>query len=213
MPPMPAKPLLQAFYASLAIHGILFTALGAGIRGPQETTIEITYDKGASVSVPKEQAPPPAPVKAALPKAQKAVLREPKGVSVSPRRAQQNNPKKIKKQSKGAVRSSGDLMLDPKKGKVFSEYFNLVREAIRRSVAEKKREGAASEGATVTVFFILQSDGSVVNAATLQSEPFDDRDARKYAVQCIREAAPFPAFPRALGIEKISFTVTVLFER
>ena len=120
-------------------------------------------------------------------------------------------PKGQVKTDNALIRESGELLQDPKKGKVFAGYFGQIKEKIGKTIRRRYSEELAGRG-DVSLVFVLRADGSLEDVAVRKQERPPEIIAEDFAVQCVRNAAPFKPFPKELGlIKKIYFNVTLLF--
>ncbi len=110
-----------------------------------------------------------------------------------------------------AIQKSEDLLADPAKGKIFTAYFAKIKERVQETV-QRKYWYQNIGGGSVALFFMLDSGGNMESASALEKQSTGSREVREFAVRCLRESAPFGAFPRDLHLDKISFNLTVLFE-
>ncbi|GEM_PF-1603708 len=109
------------------------------------------------------------------------------------------------------TRSSAELLADPQKGAVFSNYFGRVKEKIH--VALRKKYSAAEEGeGKVTLLFILNSQGRLQKVSVLDSQSSSSEKIKELAKECVTRAAPFENFPQELALNQIAFNVTIYFE-
>lgn len=108
------------------------------------------------------------------------------------------------------VKKSSELLMDPDKGALFLDYYTRIREKIH-DIVERRFRARNVGGGTVELLFVLRSDGTLEHASVS-----DDSEAagtvRSFAIGCLKEAAPFGSFPRELGVSRIAFNLTVLFE-
>ena len=131
----------------------------------------------------------------------------------SARRASRSHPARrrmISLPSTGSVRSSAELLTDPATGKIFSAYFSVIKKKIH-DTAQSSYAGARHAG-QATLLFVLNSDGSLEKAWLAENETSANDAGRKFAVDCIQKATPFPSFPKELDLKKISFSISVIFE-
>ncbi|OGW82384.1 MAG: hypothetical protein A3C47_02360 [Omnitrophica bacterium RIFCSPHIGHO2_02_FULL_51_18] len=110
-----------------------------------------------------------------------------------------------------AVWRSEDLLADPEKGRVFASYFAKIKEKIQNIVQRKYSYQNIGDG-SVTLLFVLDSDGSLERVSVLEKQSTGDSHVKDFAMQCVRDSAPFGRFPKDLNLGKISFNLTILFE-
>jgi hypothetical protein len=202
----PAAKIMVCVSLSLAAHGAILASRWALPGAPHESVpdnqILVSYvDTGSGPSqeafLDSKNLEAPPPVKTGKPHAQRAI-----SAAVLPLMSAPAPPQ--------AVRTSEDLMSDPVKGKLFSAYFTSVKNSIARTVKEHY-DKSFSGGGAVTLYFILNPDGSLQSASVIQKTGKGDA-AKEFALRCLNDAAPFGAFPKELSLNKISFNTTVRFE-
>ena len=200
---MLSKTLLIALTASLALHAIAVFSFYP--EKPQEKPVE----KNALIishMVYPQNSPSADPRTASNASVSKPV---PQAVEAKPRKKHQGI--KPTYPPEPVVQNSGELLTDPQKGKVFYPYFETIKEKIHQTVQKKYAALNPGEG-VVSMVFILRSDGALDSAVIVSKDSQAGPAVQNFAVECIKESAPFAAFPKELlGFPKISFNVTLLF--
>ena len=107
-------------------------------------------------------------------------------------------------------KNSAEILADPKKGKIFVEYFTEVRRKIQETLSERYAHRYSVRGG-VAIGFVLNARGFLEKVAVLTKGTDGDARLQELAVQCLRESAPFGAFPSELGSDRIAFNVTLFF--
>ena len=130
--------------------------------------------------------------------------------AVSPDRAVKPTAKSDLNADTQNVRSGSELLADPQKGKIFLDYFTVIKERVQRRV-EKKYEKERLDRGDVALVFVLRSDGDLVKVYAVDKESDANDKVKEFAKQCVKECSPFPKFPKELGMEKISFNLSILF--
>lgn len=110
-----------------------------------------------------------------------------------------------------AVKSEGTMPTDPKKGKILSNYFGLVKQRIRQTVEKSYSRENLGRG-NIMVTFVLKSDGTLVKVFPAQRSSGADELMKYFAVRCIRQCSPFPRFPKELGMDRITFNLSIQFD-
>ena len=116
----------------------------------------------------------------------------------------------LAKLSDSAPKSSAEMLADPKKGKIFVEYFTEVRQKIQETLSQRYARRYSVRGG-VALGFVLNSQGFLEKVSVLTKGTDGDPRLQELAVQCLREAAPFGDFPPELGSDRIAFNVTLFF--
>ena len=219
-----ARPILLPLCVSLGLHGAVGWSLAQFRIQPLPVgtePIEISY-----VAAPRSEveAPPPnvkqAPAKKKIQgipiprlpagpspfqrtmeqklKAQQAILA---GLTAPPRPEPANlRPK-----------TSTEMLADPEKGKVFISYFGEVKKKIQDTLLERYAHRASGNG-SVELMFVLDSQGRIEKAFVMPRGTEANETLQRLAMQCLRESAPFGAFPPDLGSGRIAFNVTIFFD-
>ncbi|MFA5389596.1 MAG: TonB family protein [Candidatus Omnitrophota bacterium] len=94
----------------------------------------------------------------------------------------------------------------------YISYYRSVRERIRYYADRNYiKEGTVSEG-EVFVSFTVTSRGELLHIMIMDNRSAKDRILRNTAVNSIRDASPFPAFPQGMNQYQITFNVIISFE-
>ncbi len=130
---------------------------------------------------------------------------------------QKNLEEKLKQQERALAKlnalppkNSAEILADPKKGKIFVEYFTEVRRKIQETLSVRYAHRYSVRGG-VALGFVLNSRGFLEKVAVLTKGTDGDARLQELATQCLRESAPFGAFPPELGADRIAFNVTLFF--
>lgn len=98
-----------------------------------------------------------------------------------------------------------------KSTKGYINYFSLIRERIRARLKANyrnyHREGEAQ------LLFVLNADGALVAAEADKAVSTASDALINIALVSIREAAPFPRFPKSLSLPQMSFNLVVSFKK
>ncbi|MBU1086162.1 MAG: TonB family protein [Candidatus Omnitrophica bacterium] len=114
-------------------------------------------------------------------------------------------PKKeiLTKQSPVLPKKDEDLSKD----KYYISYYRLINELLRDSVIYPDD---FSEG-EIALTFVLNADGSLVNVDVLQDTSYNNNSLRETAKQIVKNASPFPPFPKELRQNQLTFNVVFCF--
>jgi outer membrane biosynthesis protein TonB len=206
-------PLFLAFAASLSFHALAIFSLGkyapwSSNQGFAEDAILISYVEPLA-SLPNAS-PAPAPkevLRKVAPAAKKAVPSRP-GPEVAARR---KGIKPYYPPEPPAPKSGADFLTDPVKGRILADYFGLVKRRIDATARKRYSEAELGMG-TVSLAFTLNADGTLAAVSVAEKQTKAPVDVRNFAVRCVRETAPFIAFPPELDVPYIAFNVTLLFD-
>lgn len=91
-------------------------------------------------------------------------------------------------------------------------YYRLVREKIRY-YADKNyiKERSTSQG-EVFLSFVVTSSGELLHIMIIDKRSAADPLLRNIAIDSVRDANPFPAFPQGMNQYQITFNVIISFE-
>lgn len=225
-----------AFTLSILTHGIILLQnpnfkLGLLHKNNKEHMLEVSY-----VKKPQEIAKPKGQNKAAPPKAAGG-QREPFLDLSSKITASKMNPapyidreslfrknKEISTQkyifTKPAF-SKPEIVLSKKKISMpaidldkinnpsYISYYQIVREKIRRAAYQNYTRAEIGD---VYLSFLISSDGSLRAAKLVEDKSSPSRYLQESALKSIKEASPFPSFPKELDYPQLSFNVVISFE-
>jgi TonB family protein len=93
----------------------------------------------------------------------------------------------------------------------YISYYSLLRERVRRRLKENYRN-YAKEG-DVYLTFGLSADGTLLTLNIDDARSSADIVLRDMALKSLKEASPFPRFPKGLTVPKMSFSVLISFRR
>lgn len=90
-------------------------------------------------------------------------------------------------------------------------YYQFIREKIRQKLKNNYRS-YRREG-DVRILFTLDARGVLKSVGVDAASSVDDRALHDIAIMSVKDAAPFPNFPKALSLPKMSFDVVVSFRK
>jgi TonB family protein len=91
----------------------------------------------------------------------------------------------------------------------YVSYYQIVREKIRRAAYQNY---TSSETGEVYLSFIVSSEGYLTEMRLSEEKSSTSPYLREIALRSIKEASPFPPFPKELDYPKLSFNVIISFE-
>ena len=98
-----------------------------------------------------------------------------------------------------------------KSTKDYINYYSLIREKIRQRLKVNYKSFYA-EG-DVRLAFTLDRNGALSDVHIEDDGSVADKGLRDISAASVREASPFPTFPRALSLPKMSFNLIVTFKK
>jgi TonB family protein len=91
----------------------------------------------------------------------------------------------------------------------YISYYQLIREKIRRAAY---RNYTRNETGEVYLSFIISSDGYLKEVQLSEERSSPNPYLKEIALRSIKEASPFPDFPKELDYPQLSFNVVISFE-
>ncbi len=186
-------PLGMAIVISTVIHSVILAPLFniAALKTGRAPDSVVTVDYITIAGPEMNTAAKPA-LSAETPKAAAEVLKD--------REAARRQVRELAR-AQAQVRSSKDYI----------NYYHLIRERIRERLKGHYRN-YHGEG-DVILLFMLNSDGSVAAVDAETALSVKDANLIRVAIASVKEASPFPPFPRELAYPKVAFDLTVSFKK
>ncbi|MCX5707709.1 MAG: TonB family protein [Candidatus Omnitrophica bacterium] len=91
----------------------------------------------------------------------------------------------------------------------YVSYYQFVREKIRRAAYQNF---SRSETGEVYMAFVISSTGILRDVRLIEEKSSPNYYLRETALRSIRDASPFPLFPKELDYPQLSFNVIISFE-
>jgi len=88
-------------------------------------------------------------------------------------------------------------------------YYQIVREKIRRAAYQNYTRTETGE---VYLTFIISSDGYLKELRLIEEKSSTNSYLREVALKSLKDASPFPNFPKELEYPQLSFNVIISFE-
>ncbi len=92
---------------------------------------------------------------------------------------------------------------------VYLNYYDLVREKIKERAYMNYSKLDAGD---VYLTFVLLSDGTLKQIRLIEEKSSTNDYLKNIGLRSIKEASPFPAFPKDLNYPELSFNVVISFE-
>ena len=212
------RQLQTALTLSLLMHAAVLWSVPA-VRLPAlpkrlPTEIKVTYDKRpespqltttrtAGVSAPAQlPAPPPMPARS---RTRPASIPDPAlldgGAVYAVSKPRPQLPESI--DLSNLTQLSSDAV-------AYMDYFRFLRERIRwaalRNYPSRNVQGE------VYLTFTLAADGRVADARIVEARSTPDPALRAASLESLRQAAPFPSFPKTLDRPQMTFRIVIVYE-
>lgn len=233
------RPLLTAIIISIIVHGIILLqipALRFASRQAKLGQVEITYIENKKAAA---RLAGPAGNKAGLKGRQEPLMKlpsvitasAPKVVVPSPFIDKQelfNEKRDVNSRQEGRIFTKPALLkpdisavkkkitlsppqesLDKINSPSYIGYFQLTRERVKRILYQRY---TYTEQGEVYLSFIVANDGSIKEIRVNEEKSSNSPYLREIAIASVKEASPFPAFPKDLEYPELSFNVIVSFE-
>jgi outer membrane biosynthesis protein TonB len=91
----------------------------------------------------------------------------------------------------------------------YISYYQIVREKIRRSAYQNYTHNETGE---VYASFIITNDGYIKDVRLAEEKTAANDYLKNIALRSIRDASPFPNFPKELDYPQLSFNIIISFE-
>jgi len=91
----------------------------------------------------------------------------------------------------------------------YISYYQIVREKIRRSAYKNY---IRNETGDVYITFIISNDGYLKNLRLVEDKSSTSIYLRASAIASVKDASPFPSFPKELDYPYLTFNVIISFE-
>jgi len=198
------------FRNAIAISVLVHSALFAPFLRLDAAKFDPALKKPIEIDYVRIQEPEPEPVKPEIEIPETPKVDIAKKVEVKPAepvpaaKPAENAPKEVpledaKKQAE--IKSTKDYV----------NYYHLIREKIRKRLKSNYR-AHLNEG-EVSLAFRLASDGGLIDVSVIETGSAGNAALADVATRSLREASPFPKFPKALSLPEMSFDLTVTFKR
>ncbi|MDP2928124.1 MAG: energy transducer TonB [Candidatus Omnitrophota bacterium] len=91
----------------------------------------------------------------------------------------------------------------------YISYYQIVREKIRRSAYQNYTHNEIGE---VYVSFVISNDGYIKDVRLVEERSAVNDYLRDIALRSVKDASPFPNFPKELDYPQLSFNIIISFE-
>jgi len=91
----------------------------------------------------------------------------------------------------------------------YISYYQIVREKIKRAAYQNYTGREVGE---VTISFAISNNGYLKDLRLIEEKSSSTAYLREVALKSIKDASPFPNFPKELDYPQLSFNLTITFE-
>jgi len=99
--------------------------------------------------------------------------------------------------------------LDKISNPTYVSYYQIVREKIRRAAYDNYTQ---TEEGEVYCSFVVSSNGDLVDVRLVEERSRANDYLKETTLASIKDAAPFPVFPKDLDYPQLSFNIVISFE-
>ncbi|MFC1621207.1 energy transducer TonB [Candidatus Omnitrophota bacterium] len=207
-----------ALLVSVAAHSVFFLGLPHMPFVPSKRLlrdVKIAYYKIKEAPKVKKQVEP---IVRKLPDIKKEEISSPpKKIAVKKKQAVQKKPKQVAAHKKAKAKEKRfekviEEEKDDAKKATYISYYRSVREKIRQYADRNyPREKRLIKG-EVFLSFVVASSGELLLVKVVDERSAQSPALRKIAINSVRDASPFPAFPKGMSQYQITFNVIISFE-
>jgi len=91
----------------------------------------------------------------------------------------------------------------------YISYYQIVREKIRRSAYQNYTHNETGE---VYISFVISNDGYIKDVHLIEAKTSASDYLKGIAFRSVKDASPFPDFPKELDYPQLSFNIIISFE-
>jgi len=91
----------------------------------------------------------------------------------------------------------------------YISYYQIVREKIKRAAYQNYNRQDTGE---VYLSFIIAKDGKLMDSRLVEERSSAEAYLRQIALRSLKDASPFPEFPKSLDYPSLSFNIVISFE-
>ncbi len=99
----------------------------------------------------------------------------------------------------------------PDLSKAYADYYKMIRNKIRDRLVSRYYSGL-KEG-EINLVFTLTSNGKLESVNIKETGSAKDPGLRDMTMRSVKEATPFPPFPKSLAAARMSFDISVSFRK
>lgn len=169
------------------------------VKQPTEVVVDYVIMEDTPKPVKAEVEPPPIIVAAPKVELKRSLPKPPMPVEArDTEKKEEISDDAIKQRVEKRIRSTAEYI----------NYYQLIRDKIRSKLLRNYKSNTP-EG-DVKLIFVLNSEGVLESA---QHEKTDNEELGRLALRSLKQAAPFRPFPKELTLPRMTFTVTISFQR
>ncbi|MDD5561307.1 MAG: hypothetical protein PHT50_04160 [Candidatus Omnitrophica bacterium] len=226
--------LVFAFTASILSHGVLLLqspSMNPFVPAPKEQMIKVRYLKKEELKPrPQAKQKPEKPLNKPDPflRLDAKIVKSAMDKSIPPpyieREELSRGPKALSNKSPELAKpsfSSPDIIAIKKRitlpeiemaridNPSYISYYQIVREKIRRSAYQNYTHNETGE---VYISFIISNQGFLKAVHLVEARTSASDYLKTIALRSVKDASPFPSFPKELDYPQLSFNIIISFE-
>ncbi|MFC1508774.1 TonB family protein [Candidatus Omnitrophota bacterium] len=156
------------------------------------------------------------PIIQKLPKVQKEEILKSRPMATKSKKSQAEKRTVVIKDIKKAKEKKFETVIqeeqDLEKKATYISYYKAVREKIRKHTDRNYPRNRRLGQGEVFLSFRVASSGELIEVKVIDEKSVDYLSLRNIAINSIRDASPFPPFPKGMSHYQISFNVIISFE-
>lgn len=134
-----------------------------------------------------------------------------KVVDVKPANLEVKPAKNSTQANRAAMERAAKKQAKIRSTKDYVNYYQLIREKIRQRL--KANYSYYRKEGDIHLIFNLNSEGELLDASIDQATSASNSTLREIALSSLKEASPFPSFPKALSLPRMTFEVIISFRK
>jgi len=208
-----------AILVSVLVHSVFFLGIPGMPFLPSRRHLEnlkITYYKIKEMPEKKKIiGKRPESIIKKLPKIKKEEILEPPKAAAEKTKKTKSETRRVTVAKKAKEKRFETVIKeeqDDAKKATYISYYRTVREKIRqRADRNYPRNRSLGEG-EVFLSFVVTSSGELLQIRVIDKASVNDALLRNIAIDSVRDASPFPPFPKGMSQYQITFNVIISFE-
>ena len=212
------KTLHLAVLVSILAHSVLFLSAPNIPFLPSKRSLgklNITYYKIKEIVKKEKVATNREPIIRELPKITKEEILKPPKTAAKNLKEPQPTPRRTTSAENTKEKTFAKVVeveQDDAKNATYISYYKAVREKIRQRADKNYPKNRKLAEGEVFLSFVVASSGELLQVKVVNEKSSQSRFLRNIAINSIRDASPFPAFPKGMRSYQITFNVIISFE-
>ena len=205
-----------ALLVSILIHSVIFLGIPYMKFVPSRRVLkklEISYYKEKKMPRRRLVDRKPESILKKLPKITKEeILKTPKTSSTKTKKAKKKTMPAIKHVKEKKFEAVVKEEKDASKKATYISYYKAIREKIKEHVNRNYPKSKNLGEGEVFLSFVVASSGELLQVRVIENRSVNNTPLRSIAINSVRDANPFPEFPKGMSQYQITFNVAISFE-